>query len=191
MPKIQLAVGSGTNGNYFDTSTKASMAAKSKRIKDKLVWEAYTPVEADADGYSDGVDFAAAVGNKRFHSFQVWRAKAGGEPTYVYGLTLKQIAVIRVQADAELSAQNAELLAQIEATRTALSEMEKQTIEKGITLAKEIEKLRREREWLIHELKPVLQKRSNYSSVNSGKSVHATSIPMGGSPVYRLKAKRR
>ena len=38
------------------------MAAKSKRIKDKLLWEAYTPFEADSDGYSDGVDFAAVVG---------------------------------------------------------------------------------------------------------------------------------
>ena len=167
------------------------MAAKSKRIKDKLVWEAYTPVEADADGYSDGVDFAAVVGNKRFHSFQVWREKAGGEPTYVYGLTLKQIAVIRVQADAELFAQNAELLAQIEATRKALSEMEKQTIAKGATLAKEIEQFRHEREWLIHELKPVLQRRINNSSSNSGKSIHTISIPMGGLPGYRLKAKRR
>ena len=191
MPKIQLAVGSGTSVNYFDTFTEASMAAKSKRIKDKLVWEAYTPVEADADGYSDGVDFAAVVGNKRFHSFQVWREKAGGEPTYVYGLTLKQIAVVRVQADAELFAQNAELLAQIEATRKALTEMEKQTISKGATLAKEIEQLRHEREWLIHELKPVLQRRINNSSSNNAKSIHTISIPMGGSPVYRLKAKRR
>ena len=167
------------------------MAAKSKRIKDKLVWEAYTPIEADADGYSDGVDFAAVVGNKRFHSFQVWREKAGGEPTYVYGLTLKQITAIRAQADAELLAQNAELSAQIEAARKTLSEMEKQTIAKGATLAKEIEKLRREREWLVHELKPVLQKRSNYSSVNSGMSIRTISIPMGGLPGYRLKAKRR
>ena len=191
MPRIRLAIRSRKSVKYFDTSTDASMAAKSKRIKDKLVWEAYTPIEADADGYSDGVDFAAVVGNKRFHSFQVWREKAGGEPTYVYGLTLKQIAVIRVQADAELSAQNAELSAQIEATRTALSEMEKQTIAKGATLAKEIEQLRYEREWLIHELKPVLQRRISNSSSNSGKSIHTISIPMGGLPGYRLKAKRR
>ena len=191
MPRTQLEVGSWKNGNYFETSTEASMAAKSKRIKDKLVWEAYTPVEADADGYSDGVDFAAVVGNKRFHSFQVWRKNAGDEPTYVYGLTLKQIATIRVQADAELLAQNAELSAQIEAARKALAEMEKQTIAKGATLAKEIEQLRHEREWLIHELKPVLQRRINNSSSNSGKSIYTISIPMGGSPVYRLKAKRR
>ena len=98
---------------------------------------------------------------------------------------MKQIAVIRVQADAELFAQNAELLAQIEATRKASSEMEKQTIAKGATLAKEIEQLRHEREWLLHEIKPVLQRRINNSSVDSGKSVHAISIPMGGSPVYR------
>ena len=191
MQRIQLAVGSGTSVNYFDTSTEASMAAKLKRIKDKLVWEAYTPVEADADGYSDGVDFAAVVGNKRFHSFQVWRENVGGEPTYVYGLTLKQIAAIRDKADAELLNQNAELSAQIEATRKALSEMEKQTIAKGATLAKEIEQLRHERKWLMHELKPVLQRRINNSSSNSGKSIHKISIPMGGSPVYRLKAKRR
>ena len=167
------------------------MAAKSKRIKNKLVWEAYTPVEANADGYSDADDFAAVVGNKRFHSFQVWREKAGGEPTYVYGLTLKQIAVIRIQADMELTAQNAELSAHIEATRKALSEMEKQTIAKGATLEKEIEELRREKEHFVQELKQAFQKSRNSSLFNSGKSVHAISTPMGGSPVYRLKSRRR
>lgn len=167
------------------------MARKPRRIKEKLLHEAYTPVESDADGHSDGVNYAAVVGNKRFHSFQVWREITGGKPTYVYGMTLKQIAVIRAQADAELSAQNAELLTQIEAARNAISEIERQTTEKGASLSKEIEQLRHEREWLVHELKPVLQRRTNDSLANSGKSVHTISIPMGGASVYRLKSKRR
>ena len=167
------------------------MAAKPKRIKGKLLHEAYTPAESDADGYSDGIDYAAVVGNKRFHSFQVWREKAGEKPSYVYGLTLKQITAIRAQADAELSAQNAELRAQIEAMRSALSELEKQSAAKGTALQEEIAKLRHDQQWLVHELKPVLKKRTNDSLDNGGKSIRATSIPMGGAPVYRLRAKRR
>ena len=53
------------------------MAAKPKRIKGKLLHEAYTPAESDADRYSDGIDYAAVVGNKRFHSFQVGAKKPG------------------------------------------------------------------------------------------------------------------
>ena len=44
--------------------------AKPRRIKDKLLHEAYTPVESDADGYSDGADFAAVVGNKNSIHFR-------------------------------------------------------------------------------------------------------------------------
>ncbi|MFM2275467.1 MAG: hypothetical protein RL211_1339 [Pseudomonadota bacterium] len=167
------------------------MAAKPKRIKGKLLYEAYTPAESDADGYSDGIDYAAVVGNKRFHSFQVWREKAGDKPKYVYGLTLKQITAIRAQADAELSAQNAELREQIEAMRKALSELEKQSAAKGTALKEEIAKLRHDQQWLVQELKPVLKKRTNDSLDNGGKSIRATSIPMGGAPVYRLRVKRR
>ena len=55
MPRRQLAVGSRANCDHFNTFIEASMVAKSKRIMDKLVWEADTPIEADADGYSDGL----------------------------------------------------------------------------------------------------------------------------------------
>jgi hypothetical protein len=166
------------------------MAAKPRRIKDKLLHEAYTPAESDADGYSDGKDYAEVVGNKRFHSFQVWREKAGEKPTYVYGLTINQIKAIRAKADAELFAQNAALLEQIDAMREALSALEKQSLAKGSAFKEEIAKLRYERQWLEHELKPILQKRQN-SANNTGKSIHATPIPMGGAPNYRLKSKRR
>jgi uncharacterized protein (DUF885 family) len=167
------------------------MPAKPKRINGELLHEAYTPIESDEDGYSDGVDYAKVVGNKRFHSFQVWREKVGGKPTYVYGLTLKQIAAIRARANKELSAQNAELKAQIEVMRKALSEIEKQTATKGATLEKEIEKLRDERQWLLHELRPVLQRQTNDFLPNSGKSIRAISIPMGGAVGFRRKPKRR
>lgn len=118
------------------------MAAKPKRIKDKLLWEAYTPVDADSDGYSDGVNFAAVVGNKRFHSFQVWREKDGSRPTYVYGLTLKQIEAILAKADEELLSQIAELNAQLEAAHKTVSEIEKQASAIGANPKQEIEQLR-------------------------------------------------
>jgi hypothetical protein len=167
------------------------MATKSKRIKDKLLMEAYTPVEADSDGYSDGVDFAAVVGNKRFHSFQVWREKDGGRPTYVYGLTLTQIEAIRVKANEGLSIQIAELQAQLEAARKAISEIEKQAFDNRTTFKQKIEQLHHDNQWLTHELKPVLQKKTNDSVLNSGKSVRTISIPMGGAPGYSRKPKRR
>jgi hypothetical protein len=166
------------------------MAAKPRRIKDKLLHEAYTPAESDADGYSDGKDYAEVVGNKRFHSFQVWREKAGKKPTYVYGLTINQIKAICAKADAELSAQNAALLEQIDAMRETLSELKKQSFAKGSALNEEIAKLQHERKWLESELKPILQRRQN-SANNAGQSIHATPIPMGGKPRYRLKSKRR
>lgn len=109
----------------------------------------------------------------------------------MYGLTLKQITAIRALANAELSARNAELRAQIEAMRSALPELEKQSAAKGTALQEEIAKLRHHQQRLVHELKPVLKKRTNDSLDNGGKSIHATSIPMGGTPVYRLRAKRR
>jgi soluble cytochrome b562 len=124
-------------------------------------------------------------------SFQVWREKAGDKPKYVYALTLKQITAIRAQADAELSAQNAELGEQIEAMRRALSEVEKQSAAKDTALKEEIAKLRHDQQLLVQELKPVLKKRTNDSLDNGGKSIRATSIPMGGAPVYRLRVKRR
>jgi hypothetical protein len=119
------------------------MAAKSKRIKDKLLMEAYTPVEADSDGYSDGVDFAAVVGNKRFHSFQVWRKNDGGRPTYVYGLTLKQIEAIRSHADEELLSENSELKNQLEAAQRAFSELEQRTTRKESPLLKKMQNSKR------------------------------------------------
>ncbi|MFO1263398.1 MAG: hypothetical protein U1E84_08690 [Rhodoferax sp.] len=167
------------------------MAAKPRRIKDKLLHEAYTPAESDEDGYSDGVDYAVIVGNKRFHSFQVWREKAGEKPTYVYGLTLKQIAAIRAQADVEISAKNAELMAEIETVQKALSELKTQTAIKGATLEQEVERLRYDKLCLSDALKQLQQKMRNYSPSTGGQSIRATSIPMGGAPGYRLKSKRR
>ena len=167
------------------------MAAKSKRISDKLLWETCTPLEADADGYSDGVDFAAVVGNKRFHSFQVWRENYGGKPTYVYGLTLNQIESIRAKSDKELSAQIKELQALLEAARKTVSEIEKQASAKGAAFKQEIEQLRHDRQWLTIALKPVLEKRAIDSRACSAKSGRAISIPIGGAPGFRRKPKRR
>jgi hypothetical protein len=75
--------------------------------------------------------------------------------------------------------------------RKALSELEKQSAAKGTALKEEIAKLRHDQPLLVQELKPVLKKRTNDSLDNGGKSIRATSIPMGGAPVYRLRVKRR
>jgi hypothetical protein len=167
------------------------MATKSKRIKDKLLMEAYTPVEADSDGYSDGVDFSAVVGNKRFHSFQIWREKDGGRPTYVYGLTLTQIEAIRSRADEELASENAELKEQLEAAQRAFSELEQRTTTKGVTLAQENAKLKEERQWYIQTLRPLLNKQTNNFTPRGNGSIRAIPIPMGGTPERRIKPKRR
>ena len=167
------------------------MAAKPRRIKDKLLYEAYTPVESDADGYSDGVDFAAVVGNKKFHSFQVWRDKPGGKPTYVYGLTLKQIQDIRAQPDEKLAAENAELQMQLEAAKKALNELEQRAAAKGATLAEENAKLKVERQWYINTLRPLLNRQSNDFTAGASPSIRATLIPSGGMQGFRRKSKRR
>lgn len=172
------------------------MAAKSKRIKDKLLWEAYTPVEADSDGYSDGVDFATVVGNKRFHSFQVWRENAGENPTYVYGLTLKQIEAIRHQADTKLLSENAELKAQLEAAQTLMADFEKRVTNRNAEqsqkgLIEENAKLKEERQWYIQTLRPLLNRRANKFMARGDENIRAIPIPMGGAPGFKRKSKRR
>lgn len=117
--------------------------AKPRRIKDKLLHEAYTPVDSDADGYSDGSDFAAVVGNKKFHSFQVWREKPSGKPTYVYGLTLKQIEGIRAKSDEKLAAENIELQAQLDAVKKRLASLSNEQRPKGPHLLKRMQSSKR------------------------------------------------
>jgi hypothetical protein len=172
------------------------MATKSKRIKDKLLWEAYTPVEADADGYSDGIDFAAVVGNKRFHSFQVWRENKSGKPTYVYGLTLKQIETISKVADASLIKENFDLQEKLESSEKLITALQNRitstaTEHSQSELTKENNKLRDEKRQLEHELKKYLDRQSNNFTPRSHNSIRAISIPMGGSPKHRIKPKRR
>jgi len=170
------------------------MVAKSKRIKGKLLWEAYTPVESDADGYSDGKDFSAIVGNKRFHSFQVWREVAGGSPTCVYGLTLKQIEKIRSQADEGLIAENILLKKQLEIVEALVHKLGNpvtgmEAVRNQPTLIEENSKLKEERQWLHFELRQY-QKRQTGNFVSDG-SIRAVSIPMGGAPGYKIKQRRR
>ena len=167
------------------------MAAKPRRIKDKLLHEAYTPGESDADGYSDGVDFAAVVGNKKFHSFQVWRENPSGKPTYVYGLTLKQIEAIRAQPDEKLAAENAQLQTQLDAAKKAISELEQRATAKGATLAEENAKLKEERQWYLTTLGPLLKLQSNDLTAGASQSIRATLIPTGGMQGFRRKSKRR
>jgi len=131
------------------------------------------------------------VGNKRFHSFQAWREKDGGRPTYVYGLTLTQIEAIRSRADEELSSENTELKAQLEAAKRAFSELEQRTATKGTTLAQENAKLKEERQWYIQTLRPLLNRQTNNFTARGNSSIHAIPIPMGGSPKHRIKPKRR
>ncbi|MEF8686742.1 UNVERIFIED_CONTAM: DUF724 domain-containing protein [Comamonas sp. A-3] len=165
--------------------------AKPRRIKDKLLHEAYTPVDSDADGYSDGSDFAAVVGNKKFHSFQVWREKPSGKPTYVYGLTLKQIEGIRAKSDEKLAAENIELQAQLDAVKKAISELEQRAAAKGATLAEENAKLKAENQWYIHTLRPLLNRQPSDFVAGASRSVKATLIPTGGMHGFRRKSKRR
>ena len=165
--------------------------AKPRRIKDKLLHEAYTPVESDADGYSDGADFAAVVGNKKFHSFQVWREKPSGKPTYVYGLTLKQIEDIRAKSDEKLVAENIELQSQLDAVRKSISELEQRAAAKGATLAEENAKLKAENQWYIHTLRPLLNRQPSDFVAGASQSVKATLIPTGGMHGFRRKSKRR
>lgn len=166
------------------------------KIKDKLLRDAYTPVEADSDGYSDGVDFAAVVGNKRFHSFQVWRENADGKPTYVYGLTLKQIEAIRCQVDTKLLSENAELKAQLEAAQKLMADFEKRVANRSAEqsqkgLLEENAKLKEERQWYIQTLRPLLNRRANNFMARGDESIRAIPIPMGGAPIFRRKSKRR
>lgn len=167
------------------------MAVKPRRIKGKLLLEAYTPVESDADGYSDGVDFAAVVGSKRFHSFQVWREKPSGKPTYVYGLTLKQIEAIRDHSDDKLAADNAELQTQLDAAKEAICDLEQRATAKGVTLAEENARLKEEQQWYVHTLRPLLNRQTNDFAAGASQSIRATLIPTGGMQGFRRKSKRR
>ena len=167
------------------------MAEKPRHIRGKLLHEAYTPAKSDADGYSDGVDFASVVGDKKFHSFQVWREKPSGKPTYVYGLTLKQIEAIRAQPDEKLAAENAELQTQLDAAKKAISELEQRATAKGATLAEENAKLKEERQWYITTLGPLLKRQSNDFTAGASQSIRATLIPTGGMQGFRRKSKRR
>lgn len=172
------------------------MATKSKRIKDKLLWEVYTPVEADADGYSDGIDFAAVVGNKRFHSFQVWRENKSGKPSYVYGLTLKQIESICKLADASLIKENVEFQAKLETSEKLITELQGRmastvAAHSQSELVKENDRLKDQIRQLERALKPHLDRQTNDFTPRSHNSIRAISIPMGGSPKHRIKPKRR
>lgn len=172
------------------------MAAKPTRIKDKLLWEAYTPAESDSDGFSDGIDFAAVVGNKRFHSFQVWRENKSGKPIYVYGLTLKQIENISRQADATLIAENVGLQEKLESSKKLIKELQDHIANTVAThsqseLARENDRLRDEKRQLERALKPHLDRQSNNFIPRSNSSIRAISIPTGGSPEHRIKPKRR
>ena len=167
------------------------MAAKPRQIRGKLLHEAYTPSQSDADGYSDGVDFASVVGDKKFHSFQVWREKPSGKPTYVYGLTLKQIEAIRARSDRNLEVENTELRTQLDAAKKAMSELEQRVAAKGATLAEENARLREEQQWYIHTLRPLLNRQSNDFAAGASQSSRATLIPTGGMQGFRRKSKRR
>ena len=167
------------------------MAAKPRQIRGKLLHEAYTPAQSDADGYSDGVDFASVVGDKKFHSFQVWREKPSSRPTYVYGLTLKQIEAIRARSDKNLAVENAELRTQLDAAKKAMSELEQRVAAKGATLAEENARLREEQQWYIHTLRPLLSRQTNDFAAGASQSIRATLIPTGGMQGFRRKSKRR
>lgn len=167
------------------------MAAKPRRIKGKILHEAYTPAESDADGYSDGVDFDAVVGDKKFHSFQVWRENPSGKATYVYGLTLKQIKSIRAKSDENLTAENIELQAQLDAAKKLINELEQRATTKGATLAEENAKLKEDQQWYIHTLRPLLKRQTNEFITGSSQSIKATLIPIGGMHGFRRKSKRR
>lgn len=167
------------------------MAEKPRHIRGKLLHEAYTPAKSDADGYSDGVDFASVVGDKKFHSFQVWREKPSGKPTYVYGLTLKQIEAIRAKPDEKLAAENIELQAQLAVAKKVIRELEQRATAKGATLAEENAKLKEEQQWYIHTLRPLLNRQTNDFIAEASQSIKATLIPIGGMHGFRRKSKRR
>ena len=167
------------------------MAAKPRQIRGKLLHEAYTPAKSDADGYSDGVDFASVVGDKKFHSFQVWREKPSGKPTYVYGLTLKQIEAIRAKPDEKLAAENIELQAQLAVAKKVIRELEQRATAKGATLAEENAKLKEEQQWYIHTLRPLLNRQTNDFIAGASQSIKATLIPIGGMHGFRRKSKQR
>ena len=167
------------------------MAEKPRHIRGKLLHEAYTPAKSDADGYSDGVDFASVVGDKKFHSFQVWREKPSGKPTYVYGLTLKQIEAIRAKPDEKLAAENIELQAQLAVAKKVIRELEQRATAKGATLAEENAKLKEEQQWYIHTLRPLLNRQPSDFVAGASQSVKATLIPTGGMRGFRRKSKRR
>ena len=73
-----------------------------KKIRGKKAYEIYTPSGANKGGHNDRDDFEDVVGSTDFHSFQVWRNKADGEPTFVYALTLEQIKAICTRNNREV-----------------------------------------------------------------------------------------
>ena len=88
-----------------------------KKIRGKKPCEIYTPSGANKDGHDDRDAFENIVGTTNFHSFQVWRSKADGEPTLLYALTLEQIKVISTKNNREiggLKGRIAKLLRQID-----------------------------------------------------------------------------
>lgn len=167
------------------------MAAKTRRMKGKLLLEAYTASGSDEDGYSDGVAFEQVVGNRRFHSFQVWREKTGARATSVYGLSLKQIeAIIEHQRSSLID----EAKSLKKALKVAQAQIEKfdslnqRQLAAGLTkeamqeLNDELVKLREENSNLKDYFRAQGRRESERNRVAYARRGYAISVPTGGKP---------
>lgn len=102
-----------------------------EKIQRKILWELYTPVGANKDGYEDSDNFDRIVGNKNFHSFQVWRSAEKSKPTCTYALTLEQLeAIVEVRhKDAQSNKRKvSKLKKELIQLRELKNELEKQAI---------------------------------------------------------------
>jgi hypothetical protein len=165
------------------------MANKTKRMKGKLLFEAYTPSGADEDGYSDGIAFEQVVGNRRFHSFQVWREKAGGRATCVYGLSIKQIEAIIEQKQSSLIDEVKSLKKLLQAAQRRgekLDSLNQRQQASGLTedamqkLSDELVKLREENRGLNDYFRDQGRRQSERNRVAYARRGYLISVPTGG-----------
>jgi DNA-binding transcriptional MerR regulator len=176
------------------------MATKSKHIKGKLLLEAYTPTGADENDFSDGIAFEEVVGNRRFHSFQVWREKTGASATCIYGLSLKQLQAIVQRRDDVLGDEVETLEQSLKSAQKQIKSLE-ELIERqqvaGLT-AGAIKKLRDESQKLREENKKFNEffrlqgiRESKRNSVAYARGGFGVSTPTGGKPDYQMKRRPR
>ena len=160
-------------------------------MKGKLLLEAYTASGADEDGYSDGIAFEQVVGNRRFHSFQVWREKAGARATSVYGLSIKQIEAIIEQQRSSLIDEVKSLKRALKVTRGRMEKLDSISQHQqasGLTeeamqkLNDEVVKLREANRELNDYFRDQGRRESERNRVAYARRGFGISVPTGGKP---------